>query len=362
MWYSTLLEKNLVPDLLIRWEIRSNCGKRIKDETVNDLELQHEKFMAFVQRLKQKPIAENTEAANLQHYEVPTRFFQLVLGKHLKYSCGYWKDGVTDLAQSEKDMLELTCNRAGIKNCQHILECGCGWGSLSLFMAEKFPDSKITAVSNSKTQKQFIDDQAQNRGIRNLQVITADMNTFHTEQRFDRIVSVEMFEHMRNYQHLMDKLSGFLHDTGKLFVHIFTHRELSYLYEAKDDSDWMSRYFFTGGVMPSDHLLMYFADHFKIENHWRVNGQHYSKTSEAWLRNMDKNQEEILRLFQQTYGKDEALKWWVYWRIFFMACSELWNYNGGNEWFVSHYLFEKRPVQNIKTFFTPKNLKELCNQ
>jgi cyclopropane-fatty-acyl-phospholipid synthase len=260
-------------------------------------------------------------------------------------------------------MLELTCNRAGIRNGQHILECGCGWGSLSLFMAQQYPGSQITAVSNSRTQKIFIDQQARSRGIENLQVITADMNSFQTDQKFDRIVSVEMFEHMRNYQHLMDKLSGFLNETGKLFVHIFTHRELSYLYEVKDESDWMSKYFFTGGVMPSDHLLLYFTDHFMIENHWRVNGVHYSKTSEAWLRNMDNNRDEILTLFQQTYGKDQALKWWVYWRIFFMACSELWKYNGGNEWFVSHYLFEKRTVQNIfKTFFIQENLKELCNQ
>jgi cyclopropane-fatty-acyl-phospholipid synthase len=362
MWYTPLLEKDLIPDQLIRWGIRNNCKKRIKNETVNDLELQHEKFMVFVRKLKQKPIAEDTKAANEQHYELPTRFFQLVLGKHLKYSCGYWKDGVDDIAKSEEDMLEVTCNRADLVNGQYILECGCGWGSLSLFMAGKYPNSKITAVSNSRTQKIFIDEQAKLRGFTNLTVITADMNTFSTEQKFDRIVSVEMFEHMRNYEHLMARLSGFLNDQGKMFIHIFTHRYLSYLYEVKDESDWMSKYFFTGGIMPSDHLLLYFADHFKIENHWRVNGKHYSKTSEAWLRNMDNNKEEIMALFADTYGKDQTTKWWVYWRIFFMACSELWNYNNGNEWFVSHYLFEKRARPVSQKIILKENLQELWNQ
>ncbi|PZR32812.1 MAG: SAM-dependent methyltransferase [Azospira oryzae] len=342
MWYDSLIEKNLVPDFLIRRGIRSNCEKRLADETVHDLEDQHEKLMAFVDLLKQKPIAEDTKAANEQHYELPTRFFQLSLGKNLKYSCGYWKDGVTSLDQSEEDMLELTCRRAQLKDGQRILECGCGWGSLSLFMAKKFPNSKITGVSNSRTQKIFIDGEARKHGLTNLTIITADMNVFQTDEKFDRIVSVEMFEHMRNYKVLMNKLSGFLVNGGKMFIHIFTHKYLAYLYEVKDESDWMSKYFFSGGVMPSDHLLLYFADDFKIEKHWRVNGTHYGKTSEAWLKNMDKNKAEIMPLFEQTYGKDQAVKWWVYWRIFYMACAELWSFRKGEEWFVSHYLFEKR--------------------
>jgi cyclopropane-fatty-acyl-phospholipid synthase len=362
MWYNSLLEKDLIPDFLIRWGIRENCKKRIADETINDLEMQHEKFMVFMRKLRQKPIAEDTVAANEQHYEVPTRFFELVLGKHLKYSSGYWKDGVKDLNRSEEDMLELTCNRAGLKNGQAILECGCGWGSLSLYMAAKFPESHITAVSNSRTQKIYIDSQAKKRGLGNLRVITADMNTFSTDDKFDRIVSVEMFEHMRNYQHLMEKLAGFLNEKGKMFIHIFTHKYLSYLYEVKDESDWMSKYFFTGGVMPSDHLLLYFADDFKIENHWRVNGRHYAKTSEAWLANMDKHKKDIMPLFEGTYGQEDAVKWWVYWRIFFMACAELWNFNGGNEWFVSHYLFEKRVSVNNKKTVEPQNLEAIWNQ
>jgi cyclopropane-fatty-acyl-phospholipid synthase len=342
MWYSELLEKNLLPDFLIRHGIRRNCEQRLRDENVGDVEKQQEKFMSFVDQLKQSPVAVETKAANEQHYEVPTKFFQLVLGKNLKYSCGYWKDSHVSFDQSEEDMLRLSCERAELKDGQDILECGCGWGSLSLFMAKKFPKSRITAVSNSRTQKIFIDEEAKKRGLTNLKIITADMNVFQTEEKFDRIVSVEMFEHMRNYQSLMQKLSGFLNTEGKMFIHIFTHKYFSYFYEVKDESDWMSKYFFTGGIMPSDHLLLYFADHFKIEKHWRVNGQHYQKTSEAWLANMDNHKTEILELFADVYGEENKVKWFVYWRIFFMACAELWGFRKGNEWFVSHYLFQKR--------------------
>jgi cyclopropane-fatty-acyl-phospholipid synthase len=342
MWYSSLLEKNLVPDSLIRYGIRQNCKQRLRDESVHNLEVQHEKFLQFVQRLKHSDIAVETKAANEQHYEVPTKFYQLVLGKNLKYSCGFWNTNVTSLDQSEGDMLALTCARAELANGQRILECGCGWGSLSLYMAAKFPESHITGVSNSRTQKIFIDAEAEKRGLKNITIVTADMNVFDTNQKFDRIVSVEMFEHMRNYQSLMQKLSRLLDDHGKMFIHIFTHQYFSYLYEVKDESDWMAKYFFSGGIMPSDHLLLYFADDFKIQNHWRVNGTHYQKTAEAWLHNMDLHKIEIMEIFNTTYGGDQSTKWWVYWRIFFMACAELWGYNNGNEWFVSHYLFEKR--------------------
>lgn len=342
MWYNTLIEKDLVPDFLIRIGIRQICAQRLREETLDDVEKQHDKFMRFVSLLKESPIAVETKAANEQHYEVPTKFFQLVLGKNLKYSSGYWKEGVTSLDQSENDMLELTCERAELKNGQSILECGCGWGSLSLYMAKKFPNSKVTGVSNSSTQKLFIDEEARKRGITNLSIITEDMNIFQTSGKFDRIVSVEMFEHMRNYESLLEKLSGFLKEEGKMFIHIFTHHYLSYFYEVKNDSDWMAKYFFSGGIMPSDHLLLYFADHFKIQKHWRVTGRHYQKTSEAWFVKMDQHKEEIIPLFEKTYGKDQAVKWWVYWRLFFMACAELFGYNQGKEWMVSHYLFERR--------------------
>ncbi|MES2396059.1 MAG: class I SAM-dependent methyltransferase [Bacteroidota bacterium] len=342
MWYNSLLEKNKIPDILIRKGIRSLLKQRLNQENKGNTETQQTHIMKLIEELKNSPIAVNTVDANEQHYEVPTKFYQYCLGKHLKYSSGYWKDGVTDIDTSEKDMLELTCQRAELLDGQNVLELGCGWGSLSLFMASRFPKSSFTVVSNSRTQKLHIDEQAINRGIKNLTVVTADINVFNIDGIFDRIVSVEMFEHMRNYQKLMQKASGFLKADGKLFVHIFTHKEYAYKFEVIDESDWMSKYFFTGGIMPSDHLLLYFNENMSIEQHWHVNGIHYSKTSEAWLRNMDKHKKEIMPMFETTYGKEQALKWWVYWRIFYMSCAELWRYNDGNEWMVSHYLFKKK--------------------
>lgn len=342
MWYNSLLEKNKVPDSLIRMGIRRLLKQRLKDERKGNAEAQQAHLMALIDELKATPtIAINTQEANEQHYEVPTAFYGYCLGKHLKYSSGYWKPGVTDIDTSEKDMLELTCERAELSNGQHVLELGCGWGSLSLFMAAKFPQSRFTVVSNSRTQKQYIDEQAAQRGISNLTVITNNINDFRLDDTFDRIVSVEMFEHMRNYQKLMKLVAGLLKPEGKLFVHIFTHKEYAYKFEVIDETDWMSKYFFTGGIMPSDDLLLYFNEQLSIEKHWHVSGMHYSKTSEAWLRNMDSHKAQIMPLFESTYGKDQALKWWVYWRVFYMACAELWAYNGGEEWIVSHYLFRK---------------------
>ena len=342
MWYNSLLEKNKIPDSLIRIGIRKLLKQRLKDEHKGNTEAQQEHLMGLIAELKATPtIAVNTQEANEQHYEVPTEFYKYCLGKHLKYSSGYWKPGVTDIDTSEKDMLELTCERAELANGQQVLELGCGWGSLSLFMAAKFPQSTFTVVSNSRTQKQYIDEQAVQRGITNLTVITNNINDFKLDHTFDRIVSVEMFEHMRNYQKLMKLVAGLLKPEGKLFVHIFTHKEYAYKFEVIDDTDWMSKYFFTGGIMPSDDLLLYFNEHLSIGKHWHVSGLHYSKTSEAWLQNMDRHKQEIMPLFERTYGKDQALKWWVYWRIFYMACAELWAYNGGEEWIVSHYLFQK---------------------
>lgn len=344
MWYDKLLVNNQIPDFLIRMGIRKYLKQRLREENKGGGEAQKRHLLQFINTLKNSPIAVNTADANEQHYEVPTEFYQYCLGENLKYSCGFWKPGVTDIDISERDMLELTCERAELENGQNVLELGCGWGSLSLFMAAKYPGSIFTVVSNSRTQKQHIDEQAFLRNIQNLKVITADMNTFHTDEKFDRIVSVEMFEHMRNYKLLMQKVASFLDDHGKVFVHIFTHKEFAYLFEVKDETDWMSKYFFSGGVMPSNELLLHFNDDLNMEKQWLVNGTHYAKTSEAWLSNMDIHRDEIMPLFEQTYGKDEALKWWVYWRIFYMSCAELWNYDDGNEWMVSHYLFHKIPA------------------
>lgn len=342
MWYNTLLEKNRIPDALIRIGIRKLLKQRLQQETLANAELQQTHLMKLIAELKNSPIAINTQEANEQHYEVPTAFYQYCLGKNLKYSSGYWKNGVTDIDTSENDMLELTCERAELSNGQDVLELGCGWGSLSLFMAKKYPSSNFTVVSNSRTQKLYIDEQAKLRGIANLTVLTVNINDFTIDKTFDRVVSVEMFEHMRNYQKLMRKVADCLKPNGKLFVHIFTHKHLAYKFEVVDETDWMSKYFFTGGIMPSDDLLLYFNDDLSIQQHWHVSGLHYGKTSEAWLQNMDKHKAEIIPLFEQTYGKEQAIKWWVYWRIFYMACAELWNYNNGEEWIVSHYLFSKK--------------------
>jgi cyclopropane-fatty-acyl-phospholipid synthase len=341
MWYSGLLEKDLLPDFIIRYGIRRLLAERLRDEDKGNTEAQQKHFMKLVEELKASPIAVNTEDANAQHYEIPADFFRLVMGKHLKYSSGYWKEGVNSIDISERDMLEITCQRAELEDGQNILELGCGWGSLSLFMAEKYPNSQITSVSNSHSQKAFIDEQAKKRNINNLRIITTDMNVYQISEKFDRVVSVEMFEHMRNYELLMDKIAGFLNPGGKLFVHIFTHKDYAYKFEVKDESDWMSKYFFTGGIMPSDHLLLYFQQKLKIEQHWRVGGTHYQKTSEAWLKNMDFNKQKIMEIMERVYGKTDSIKWWSYWRIFFMSCAELWGYRGGNEWMVSHYLFQR---------------------
>ena len=339
MWYNKLLEQDRIPDFLIRMKIRSLLKLRLKEENKGGTEAQQAHLMKLIEELKASPIAIDTAAANEQHYEVPTQFYQYCLGKHLKYSSGYWKPGVTDINTSEADMLELTCRRAALQDGQDVLELGCGWGSLSLYMAEKYPKSSFTVVSNSQTQKIYIDEEARKRGLVNLRVLTININEFSIDQKFDRVVSVEMFEHMRNYQALMALVAGALKPGGRLFVHIFTHKTYTYKFEVKDETDWMSKYFFTGGIMPGDHLLLYFNELLNIEQHWHVSGMHYSKTSEAWLRNMDRHKKEIIPLFEQTYGKDQALKWWVYWRIFFMACAELWAYNRGEDWIVSHYLF-----------------------
>lgn len=357
MLTDTLLTKGLVPDTLIRQGIRRLLHQRLRDEQKSTEEAQQAHLMQFVETLKKSPIAIETTSANEQHYEVPTEFYRYVLGKNMKYSSGYWEPSTLaspsggrgrsgaaaeGLDASEEAMLELTCQRAELTDGQDVLELGCGWGSLSLFMAQRYPKSRIKAVSNSRTQKLYIDEQASQRGLANLEIITADMNRFEIQSQFDRVVSVEMFEHMRNYEKLMAKVSSWLKPGGKLFIHIFTHKEFAYPFEVKDDSDWMSRYFFTGGIMPSDHLLLYFQNELQIQKHWRVDGTHYQRTSEAWLSRMDKHRREIFPIFEKTYGVQDAMKWWVYWRIFFMSCAELWGFRGGTEWFVSHYLFHKK--------------------
>jgi len=337
-----LLARNLLPDAAIRIGIRNLLAKKLREEARPDAIAQSEALAAFIDELKRSPIAIKTAEANDQHYEVPTDFFKLVLGPRMKYSSGYWPREDTTFAESEEAMLALSCERAQLVDGQDLLELGCGWGSLTLWMAEKYPHSRITGVSNSATQKAHIDAEAARRGFKNVRILTADMNDFEAgDTSFDRVVSVEMFEHMKNYQLLMAKVARWLRPGGKLFIHIFTHREFAYHFEGKDPSDWITRYFFEGGTMPSDDLLLYFQDDLAIRGHWRMSGTHYQRTSEAWLEKMDANEAVITPILEKTYGKENTGKWRAYWRVFFMSCAELWGYSNGNEWLVSHYLFKK---------------------
>jgi len=332
-------ERGLVPDGVIRAGIRRLCRSRLIDIRANDVESAAYNQEAFINRMNASAIALVPELANEQHYEVPPELFEQVLGVHAKYSCCYWNRGVESLDQAEQDALEITCSRAEIEDGMSVLDLGCGWGSLSLWIAEHFPGCTITSVSNSMHQAEHIRSLAIERGLRNIEVQTVDMNDFQANGQFDRIVSVEMFEHMRNYDELFGRIGSWLNPRGRFFMHIFCHRSCAYEFLDEGPSDWMGRHFFSGGIMPSDDLPLRFQQNLSLLRRDRWDGRHYEKTANAWLVNMDSNRERIMPVMSRTYGEEKAVQWFQRWRIFFMACAELFGHSEGQEWYVSHYLF-----------------------
>jgi cyclopropane-fatty-acyl-phospholipid synthase len=316
-------------------------AERAKAARNHDCEHSRELVRAFIAACRTAPIAVAAARANEQHYELPAEFFRQVLGNRLKYSCCLWSPGVSSLDVAEEAALAITGERARLENGQAVLDLGCGWGSFSLYAAAKYPHSQITAVSNSESQGAWVRQQAAAQGLRNIEVLTADINTFAPERRFDRIVSIEMFEHLRNHRELMRRIAQWLTPDGLLFVHIFCHRSMPYLFEERGPSDWMTRYFFAGGMMPSDSLLLHYQADLSLRDQWRWNGIHYQRTCEAWLQQCDRHREPVLASLTTVPGISDGSLWLQRWRIFFMACAELFGYRDGQECWVSHYLFGK---------------------
>ena len=317
-------ERGLMPDFFIRAGIRGLCRKRLEQCKTDDCEANAQLVEDYIRSVDQAPLAVLTEKANEQHYEVPAAFYHKVLGQNLKYSSCYFEDFVSDLTTAENKALELTCEHADLEDGQQILELGCGWGSLSLWMAKNFPKSKITSVSNSNSQREYIMGQAKERNLKNLKVITADVNSFESDQTYDRVVSVEMFEHVRNHRGLFQRIHSWLNPDGKLFTHVFCHRSTSYPFEVEGEDDWMSKHFFSGGTMPADELFLRISGSLELETRWRWSGIHYAKTSECWLENLDRNQSEVLELFKNEMNPEQAKRTFHRWRIFFLACGDLW--------------------------------------
>lgn len=326
-----------VPDSVLRFGVQSLIRTRERS-----LKPDPQVDRAFADDMRRRAIALHTDAANEQHYEVPQEFFGLTLGPHRKYSCCYYATGNETLEEAEEAALTITADRAGLADGQRILELGCGWGSLTLFMAARYPNASITAVSNSASQRRYIEQTAQVRGLSNVRVITCDMNAFLPEGTFDRVVSVEMFEHMSNWDALLSKVRGALEPNGRLFIHVFSHRATPYRFDHTDPSDWIGRYFFTGGIMPSDGLIRQFCDLVEVEEEWRWSGTHYARTATQWIENLDRNQTEIDPILQRVYGSKAAL-WKRRWRLFFLATEGLFGHANGEEWGVKHYRL--RPVR-----------------
>jgi cyclopropane-fatty-acyl-phospholipid synthase len=335
------VEQGLVPDAVIRAGIRRLCEQRLTEIAATDCESGSQLVERFVSSMEASEVAPLPQLANEQHYEVPAQFFALALGPHRKYSSAWWPQGTTSLADAEATALAATCEHAELSDGHTILELGCGWGSLTLWMAGQYPNSRITAVSNSHSQRAWILGEAERRGLQNVEVITADMNHFVLDKHFDRVVSVEMFEHMRNWRSLFSRVHDWLNPGGRFFMHVFCHRSTPYAFVDTAPSDWMSRHFFSGGMMPSDELALRFQEKLRFLKRWRWDGRHYEKTANAWLANVDTRRADVLPVLAATYGEANAAQWLQRWRIFFMACAELFGYRDGQEWWVSHYLFER---------------------
>jgi cyclopropane-fatty-acyl-phospholipid synthase len=336
-------ERGLVPDALIRLGVRRLCAQRLQDELAGGLSVQAHRLGQRLDNLRQSPIAVHTDAANVQHYELPPAFFRLCLGHRLKYSCAYYQRGDETLDEAEEAMLELYAHRADLADGQEILELGCGWGSLSLWMAEHYPNSRICAVSNSMAQRDYIEQQCRDRGFSNLQVLTRDVNRLELDRgRFDRCVSIEMFEHLRNYETLLSQIAAWLRPQGTLFVHIFAHRSLMYPFETTGPANWLGRHFFTGGLMPSLETLLWFQRDLVLEQRWVIDGTHYRRTAEHWLQNQDRHRSEALAVLTTAFGTGNATLRLQRWRMFWMACAETFGYAQGREWLVGHYRFVRK--------------------
>ena len=345
-----LIERGWMPDRLTRKLARRLCADRLNGLRQTQGATTDHGVEQFAEQMRLGPIAPVPEKANEQHYEVPADFFTLILGSRLKYSCCYFSNAQSSLDQAECAALETTCRHAEIENGMEVLELGCGWGSLTLWMLEKYPAIRVTAVSNSQSQRAFIEQRATAIGAADrLSVITCDMNDFRIDRRFDRVVSCEMFEHMRNYEALLGQIASWLRPDGKLFVHIFCHKDFAYEFQTDGAANWLGRYFFTGGIMPSSDLLTKFDSDLAVAQQWHWDGTHYERTCNAWLELLDQRRESALQVLAQTYGPKQAKRWLQRWRLFLIAGAELFGFENGSEWIVGHFLLEhaaKRPTKS----------------
>jgi cyclopropane-fatty-acyl-phospholipid synthase len=333
------LERALLPDPLLRGGSRVGALARLRREERGGVEAQEARFARLVERMRSGPLAESVASANEQHYELPAEFFELILGPRLKYSCCWWGEGVGDLAAAEEAMLALSCERAAIEDGMSVLDLGCGWGSMSLWICERYPSAQVVAVSNSASQRAWIESVRDRRGFRDrLSVVTADVNELELGRRFDRVVSIEMFEHMRNWEALLARIAGWLEPDGRLFVHVFSHRRLAYEFAGT----WAAERFFTAGRMPSHELLLRFQRDLEVRESWALSGTHYARTLAAWLERLDAHADRALVVLGEAAGVDRAKRALAGWRLFLLSTEQMWGWRDGQEWMVSHYLLGPR--------------------